>query len=245
MPPTQSFQEQIAQKRADAAQKEREQKSDAVLAGIATSDNIDDVLKQLKELQLASLLGGGNKSTVILTDQTDLGDKIAEALSSLDTSKADADQLGAIKELSSLLKSTQKAQVNGNSAIREALTLIEKAVKSIEVAPVVNVPEPKVTVKQTKVDFTPLQDTIREVFATTDEKIDLDDYKAQDIDNSVADMQYIGFVNPEGNWYIIENDVLGNKLRYVFGESGYAEAFAKASTYEYNLLNEAIDALSA
>ncbi len=244
----------MAQKRAAAAQREQEQKTDATLENIATSGNIDELIKQVKEVQLASLLGG-NKPTVILTDQTDLGDKmvelgnkVSETIRGLDSSSVDNEQLTAIKSLSRALDVYTKAQSKDASAIQASLAAVESAIRSIDIAPVINLPEPKVTLKETKIDLTPLKDTIREVFvppSVPEQKLDLSRYKAQDIDNSVTDKQYIGFVNPEGDWYIIENDVPGNKLRYVFGESGYAAAFAQASSYEYNLLNEATDALSA
>jgi hypothetical protein len=111
--------------------------------------------------------------------------------------------------------------------------------------PVVNVPTPKVTVQAPKTDLTPLIDILKQQNTEdeSEEKLDLDDYRAQDIDNTNPDMQYVGFVNPAGNWYIIENDVKGNRMRYVFGTLNYSEAFAQASMYTYSLLNEAINAL--
>lgn len=247
----QSFTEAVAQKRALAAQREREQKSDATLEGIATSRNIDDVIKELREVQLASLLGG-NKPTVILTDQTDLGDKIrelsdkfAEAIRGIDSSAIDAKQVNKLIEVVSTLDALNGMIANNLKYADKQRGEILAAIKALKLSTVVNVPEPKVTFKESKVDFSPLQDTIREVFTPPVTFINLDRYKAQDIDNSVQDKQYIGFLNSEGNWYIIENDIPANKLRYVFGNSGYIEAFSKASSYEYTLLNEAVDALSA
>jgi hypothetical protein len=251
--PAQTYTDRIAQKRADAEQKQREQKTQAALEGIATSGNIDELIKQVKEVQLASLLNN-NKPQVILTDQTDLGDKISEAIKSLETSNIDGQQLSALKDLAKALESSRRAQSDDASALKKALAAVEVAVKALNMSPVVNVPEPKVTIREAKIDLAPLQKTIIEALTpvetvvaapAAEERLDLDCYKAQDINNDTPDMQYVGFVNPEGNWYIIENDVNGNKLRYVFGGSGYADAFAKASTYEYGLLNEAVDALTA
>jgi hypothetical protein len=38
-------------------------------------EDIDSLIKELKEVQLASLMASKSKSTIILADSTDLGDK--------------------------------------------------------------------------------------------------------------------------------------------------------------------------
>src|ERR1700751_355345 len=102
-----AWQDEIALQRQESqAQKAskdlHDQSIDAVLGGsenvvastknLAKSSDIDSVIRQLKEVQLASLLGA-NKPSVVLTDQTDLGDrmtalgdKITETIKQLDSS---------------------------------------------------------------------------------------------------------------------------------------------------------------
>jgi hypothetical protein len=218
---------------------------------LAKSKDIDGLIQEVKELQLASLLGA-SKPSVILTDQTDLGDKMGEladkvsaTIKELDSSETDRQQLAELKSLYIGLTQLRTAFTDGNGNLNKAIKVLITAVQGINVSPVVNVPTPRVTVESAKVDLTPLQDTIKQYFrAPETEKIDLDCYRAQDISES-ANMQYVGFVNPDGGWYIIENDIQSNSLRYVFGEAGYSEAFSKCSQYSYSLLNEAINALEA
>lgn len=103
--------------------------------------------------------------------------------------------------------------------------------------PEIIIPEikaPKVSVP--KMDMQCVADAISEL--KQDDDIDLDDYHAHDIKDD-GDIQYIGFLDPDGNWYIMESKQ--NTLRYVFGHGGYTQAFNKAATYKYELLNEAIN----
>src|SRR4051812_36836469 len=66
----------------------------------------DAMINALKDNELASLLGG-NKPSVVLTDQTDLGDKVKEltskavaAIEKLDISGLNKQQLAVLHELS-------------------------------------------------------------------------------------------------------------------------------------------------
>lgn len=219
---------------------------------LAKTTDIDSLIKQVKEVQLAAMLGA-SKPSVVLTDQTDLGEritalgqKIADTVSKLDTSKADTQQLAAIKELKTAFDSFTKTLASNNKSDTTADKALLTAIKAINVSPIVNVPQPKVTVEAQKIDFSPFIDALNNrdnIESSPDESLDLSCYRAQDIDNTNPDMQYIGFVNPEGNWYIIENNIKGNSFRYVFGSNGYQKAFSKAASYEYSLLNEAVNAI--
>lgn len=102
--------------------------------------------------------------------------------------------------------------------------------------------DPKIEVKPTSVnippvDFTPLIDALKPAEQT--KEIELEDYKAQDIAGDDV-FQYVGFVRPDGGWYIVENDMDGGSLRYKFGSRGYATAWKKYTNQSYKLLNEAI-----
>jgi chromosome segregation ATPase len=223
----------------------------------ATSKDIASITQELRQLQLDTLMSAQQqaashtKPTVILTDQTDLGDKIdgltsklVEAIKGLDDSEQDAKEIQELKGVVSSLTVLKKSIDSGNSDLKKSLDSLTKSIKALGMNPTVNVPETKIP----KVDLKPLQATLEQYLSKDEDDedgIDLDDYYAQDIDNTNPDMQYVGFVNPEGNWYIIENDVKGNKLRYVFGTLNYEEAFAQASMFTYMLLNEAINAIPA
>lgn len=173
---------------------------------------------------------------VVLTDKADISEHteaIIEAINGLKRSDMGKDQLDALSSVETAVKQLQRGQL-------DALDQLKKAVEAIEVRPVIKVDAPNITVQERKLDLKPLNDTFQEYLSRNDAKIDLDCYRAQDLKDS-GDTQYVGFVNPDGNWYIIENDVKKNTMRYLFGQSDYAQHFKKAATYRYKLLNEAIN----
>lgn len=207
-----------------------------------------------------ALQAGQAKPSIILTDQTDLGDKlkaaiadVSKAIAAADTHDLGKSHIQQLKGLQSALEGVTKSIQSGHTDTKKQHTELLAAIKALKLDMTVNVPEPKVTVKETKIDFSPLQKTMREVMAPRElppdapvpEKFDLNRYRAQDIYEPDENRQYIGFLNPEGNWYIVENDVKANQMRYVFGSGGYAKAFQKASAYQYQLLDEAANAAAA
>lgn len=138
---------------------------------------------------------------------------------------------GLVTGFSSVAASLVKQQ---QEQLAVLVTTVEKLANSIstdrpiDVSPItdalknfsISVPTPEVTVNQ----ITPPS---------------LDDYRAHDLREDGA-IQYIGFVNPDGKWYIVENDSENNRLRYVFGSKGYSKAFSKAGSWQYKLLSEAM-----
>lgn len=154
------------------------------------------------------------------------------------------------EELKDMATYDAKASREDAETLRKGLESIVDAVNNIKIpelpkqrpipAPIVNVPaQVAPVVNVPKADFSPITQAIE---GLKEEKgIDLDCYRAHDLKD--GDTQYIGFLNPEGDWYIIENDVKNNSLRYVFGHGGYTQAFSKAASYKYELLSEAINAL--
>jgi len=115
------------------------------------------------------------------------------------------------------------------------------AIKAIELSPNITVQAPKVSIP--KLDLQPLIDVMSE--KETEVSIDLEDFRAQDINNEEIGIQYIGFVHPSGAWYIIKNEVEENKMRYKFGKSDYEQHFAAPDTYEYTTLDRAIHEIQA
>lgn len=218
---------------------------------IAKKDDINNVLDQLKQLHLTNLLEANkpkepDQHVINVTDTTgyigksigDLGDtimaKLADTTADDGTKKMLTDLLSAINSLKSDVQSNPNEDILQN---------IKQAIDSMDIQPVVKVAAPKVNVAAPEVNLKPLQDTLDKFLQLPDDKVDLDCYRPQDINND-GNTQYIGFVNADGGWYIIENLTKKNQLRYLFGNSGYTAAFDNAASHEYMLLNEAIDALS-
>lgn len=223
---------------------------------LAKKDDIDKVISELKELQLTNLLAANKpdpKPAMNITDSAayvgdsikELSDKLMEKLNDSSMDVATHKQLA---ELQFAIQTLDKSRQGDGTSMASAVKKVQSTLDALDINPVVNIPAPKVTVQAPKIDLGPLQDTLKEYLAPAyddgPEKLDLTCYKAQDLKNS-GDIQYVGFVNPEGNWYILENNVRENSLRYVFGNQGYQKAFDNAGQYEYSLLNEAINALTA
>lgn len=220
---------------------------------IAKKGDINNILDQLKQLHLTNLLEAnkpkeGNQPVIHITDSAgtisktvgDLGDTIMAKLS--DTT-ADDSTKQLLTELMAHVDSI-KGDIQSN-APGDILQSIKQALDSMDIQPVVNVAAPKVSVTAPELDLKPLQATLDKYFAKDDDtQIDLDCYRPQDLKND-GDTQYIGFVNPDGEWYIIENLTKQNSLRYLFGDSDYTKAFDDAASHEYMLLNEAVNALPA
>lgn len=228
-------------------------KRTAAASKAGAQQTIDSLINQLKEVQLASLMGG-SKQTVVLADSTDFGEKMAELGEKIETiltefknDTKNADKLAEIaaeyQKLAVYNVKSAKEQADKFKQVFDSLIKAVEAIKLPEIPKVIipefpKIPAPVVNVPKT--DLSPIQ---RAIEGLKEEKgLDLDDFKAHDIYNA-GDTQYIGFLAPSGQWYIIENKVKENSLRYVFGKDKYKDHFKKAATYEYSLLSEAINAL--
>lgn len=223
---------------------------------LASKSDIDKLLEQLKQIQLSNLLEATKpkqaepQRAMNITDSAAyVGDAIEklskEVMGKLSDETTDISLKQSLTDVQTELVRLSK-QITSNDT-NKAITGLKKAIDSMELNPTINIPAPKVTVQPSPVDLKPLQATLASYFdkdGDGDNDIDLECYRAQDLTNS-GDLQYVGFLNADGGWYIIENDTKKNQLRYVFGDSGYEEAFTRAGSYNYMLLNEAIDAISA
>lgn len=168
---------------------------------------------------------------------------VRELLASLETSgakKLDKKVVDAISALGTLVEALKTVKIENDSDTKEALANIAGILSRINVQPIVNVEAPQVTVQERKIDFDPLIEALNKPETSDDDP--LVRYKAQDINNDDPHTQYVGFINPEGEWYIIENNDESNSLRYVFGKKGYIRAFKDASKLNYKLYSEAINA---
>lgn len=140
------------------------------------------------------------------------------------------------KEIANLNKSLatfNKTSINNNRSNAQLLSSIKTIVDSI------NVPPPHIA--SSDIDLLPLKKKLSGIESALSKNIQLDNYKPHDIINVGTDKQYIGFVDPAGNWYIVENYIKKDKMRYVFGRGNYTEAIEKASNWQYKVLNEAVD----
>lgn len=140
---------------------------EAVTKNIAKSSDIDEVIRQLKEAQLASYLGGGQKSQIIMADSTDLGEAVSKLgtkldalISSNENEKSDKELISTVK--SELSKVVDALNQDSDSEVISAINELKSAL-SIEVNPVVNVPEPVINLDVPKVDLSPLSKDIKAV----------------------------------------------------------------------------------
>lgn len=172
---------------------------------------------------------------------TQVSADIRELLASLETSgakKLDTKVVEAIGSLNSIVGALQNVVVREDQDMKAALANIADILETMDIKPIVNVKAPQVTVQERKIDFDPLIAALNSESSSDDDP--LATYKAQDINSDDPHVQYVGFVNPSGNWYIIENNDITNSLRYKFGKKGYAKAFKDAAKLNYKLYSEAI-----
>ena len=211
--------------------------------------DLDATIQQLKEVQLASLMAG-NKSSVVLADSTDFGEKIDDLNKNLtelikDNSKAFSEASRSDKQtvatmVKDLVSSLDRIKPADNSDIKDVMN---KVLNELKKDKSITVKSPDVNVSP--IDLKPITEVLeayKPPVVESNDELDLDDYMAQDL-KKVEGKQYIGFVNPMGAWYIIENDIKGESLRYLFGTKDYSKHFKKANEYVYKLLNEAVNAI--
>jgi hypothetical protein len=143
-----------------------------IVNDMASKDDIQEVIDQLKEVQLAQLLGNQKaqgKPAVVLANGTDVEDimaplaaKIDEALRVLANNNKDekvAKQLD--RSFSDFAESLAAFMVQNQEAMAENAEAIERSISVIDVKPVVNVPAPKVNVQSNpEVDLSPLEDKL-------------------------------------------------------------------------------------
>lgn len=138
-----------------------------VTKDIAKSSDIDKMIRELKEAQLASYLSAGQKSQIIMADSTDLGEAVTSLGSKLDvlvesmeSEKSDTQLISTVKE--ELGKVVNALNQDTDSEVISAINDLKSAL-SIEVNPVVNVPEPVINLDVPKMDLSPLSKDIKAV----------------------------------------------------------------------------------
>lgn len=177
-----------------------------------------------------------------------LATSIKTLLDSLETTgvkKLDKEYIQSVKRLETIYKGISAIKVTSDQDIKKALRSLTIAFNNLDIRPVVNVPQPKVVVQEREIDLKPLINEINKGGKPGKTLLTLSDYKAQDINDLDPSIQYVGFVNPMGGWYIIENNLLENSLRYKFGRKNYKKAWEKPQEHQYKLLNEALNEVQA
>lgn len=129
----------------------------------------------------------------------------------------------------------KKISINNLDEIKPWLEAVTDALAKLELSPTINVAPTPVTIP--KLDLTPIANALKAEDKA--EPINLTSYKFH---NLIGDdsFQYIGYLAPDGGWYIIENDIAGNSLRYAFGKKNYTRAWKQFNSHSFKLLSEAI-----
>lgn len=198
----------------------------------------------------------GQKPSIILTDSTDLGehisqlgDKIIDVLEAVKDDKSTKDQIDRINDMTgefrSLVASVQIEQESQADRIVAALNDLKRTVTSQK--PVI-VPAPAVSFSERDVDLNPLVDAISRLEKLMTPKkqkksLELSSFRAHDLADSPDNLQYIGFQDTSGNWYIMQHDPENNRDRYYFGTGDYELAWDDKFSHDYKTLSEAIRAL--
>jgi uncharacterized membrane protein len=181
---------------------------------------------------------------------------VAQSTSTISGDTTAADKLDAVAallaETNKLTVAERKAAATRTKDITTALAGLMDAFEGLHTTVAGKDYNPKITVSPAKVDvpaldITPITEAIQAMATTPDDSIDLDDYQAQDLRDD-GPYQYVGFVAPDGGWYIIfsdSSDSGASSLRYKFGNNGYAKAWKNAVGFDYKLLNEAVNEVSA
>lgn len=158
---------------------------------------------------------------------TRMGDRIVSAIEASKTDTA--------------IEGVREAQQSQADRIVEALDSLKKAVT--EQKPVVA----SSTTSQQAVDFEPIVNAIKQLErlleSSPKQALDLSSYRAHDLDNGPDGVQYIGFSDANGSWYIMQHDPDNNRDRYYFGAGDYDAAWDDKYSHSYNILSEALSAL--
>lgn len=236
MPPNDDPISRIKQQRQTQADAQAEQaRTDSIIGAVTNTgaQTTDTLSKSMHDILMATMIGKDPRIAEVATNLTELLKSIAVARQDIDKSGVSEirelfDNL--LTELSNLPE--RVAETDKSEALIPYLEEVARSIKAIRV-------NPSVTVTPSKIDLSGLENTLKEYLSTPEAKgIDLDEYRAQDINNTDPNTQYVGFVNSDGGWYIIENS--GDALRYVFGKRGYAKAFKDAPKLNYRLYSEAV-----
>jgi hypothetical protein len=214
---------------------------------LAKSDDVKEVVDTINKLNLTTFLASKDNWASIVDDIISAAEKIQKVSSSIDNevTKLDSTFTQAVSSLQEAVGRMQTVKVEADKEAVEVLERINSTLNSLEVNPVVNVSAPNVTVSPSKLDLKPLEKALKELKPIeVKAKFSLKCYMAQDLQTD-GTFQYVGMVNPEGNWCIIENDMEAEALRFALGDKNYKTAWKNYNNHQFMLFNEAVNAVSA
>jgi hypothetical protein len=121
---------------------------------LAKKEDIDAVINQLKEVQLASLLSGQNKPSIVLADSTDLGDRveslgsqITQAIAEFKNDKSQTQTLTSLaNEYKAMFKALEQATTKQADNLNKAISSLETSFNSKDFNPSIKVAPPKVEI---------------------------------------------------------------------------------------------------
>ncbi len=212
---------------------------------LAKSDDVQSVVDSVNRLNITTFMASKDNWTTVVEEMAGAAERIQSVVDGLSTGGIDKIEKSfsqAVDSLQAIVAQIKTVKVQNDEDVKRELRALAVAFDAKEMQPIVNVPAPVVKVQGKEIDLSPLTNLLSEIKASLEmpEKVNLDDYRAQDIANDGESFQYVGFVNLTGGWYIIQNDVENNSLRYKFGSRGYAKAWDSYVGHSYKLLNEAI-----
>lgn len=210
---------------------------------LAKKGDIDAVIAQLKEVQLASLMSGsGNgKTSVILTDSTDLGDRISylgeEICSAMEKMKADTGSKDLAKILTSqykqLVTSFSKALSDQSKTLSTAISRVESTIESKEFNPSINVEAPVVQERQeTEIDLSPVRESLDRVEkAVKSIKVEIPKTDYSDLEDAVRRVESAinNQVFPVPNYVLPFKDITGKATQVVLDADGKVPVAATAT----------------
>lgn len=131
---------------------------------IAEREDIAQAVSAINNLAVLMLSQGQQKPSVNMIDGTDLGQRFADLGKTLtdlltevkNDTKQDDSMQSVIKQLDAQLNQLKNLQVAPDPDVKKSLANVEKALNSIDLKPVVNVPSPKVTVQGKDIDLSPV-----------------------------------------------------------------------------------------
>lgn len=217
------------------------------LAKTEDAEKIVGGLNQLNNTAANSLTAKENllKITEGISSSVESINNVLEIIKDKDNSEFDKRIGEATEELRSVVQKLNTIEVKVDDGLINKLTDVIDILSQIDFKPEVNVNVPEVHVPETKVDVEPIKIAIESLKEKKEDVIDLACFRAQDIDNDTTGFQFIGMVDNDGRWCIIQNDIDGGKLRYKLGKEDYTGAWDYHVQLRYLIWNEAVDEIQA
>lgn len=100
--------------------------------------------------------------------------------------------------------------------------------------------DPKIDVKVPKTDMSGIESAIASLKEEPTKEVELNDYMAVAIDDDSEYMQYVGFINPDGEWYILYYDIEKNLFLFNFGIDNFNKSWQNHMNISYSQLDKAV-----